>query len=189
MSSARYDLEFLQAACEEVEAYLLSKQLFWPINASSPLGEPAFPLLTLGGLLLSIKKSQARELNPGQSAIFIKTDKSIEMVKSRWRVAWGHKAQREFLSRLRQWENYMDELRQDPEIHGDYYAQEIRTRAILDFLMPEMDPPVGAYLDLLTGLDRVLREVLKPTNFIWPTDLVAGFPKESYWYLWGLPNQ
>ena len=49
MKSFAYDLGYLRAGLELLEAYLLAEDVFWPIDASPPEGEPEYPRLTLGG--------------------------------------------------------------------------------------------------------------------------------------------
>ncbi|HEY5573072.1 MAG TPA: hypothetical protein VIK64_08690, partial [Anaerolineales bacterium] len=63
MPSAEYDLGYLRAAVAALEDYLMSNELYWPIGAASPAGEPDYPRLTLGGLLLAQKRAHARDLS------------------------------------------------------------------------------------------------------------------------------
>lgn len=70
MPSAEYDLGYLKAGISALENYLLSNDLYWPVGASSPSGEPAYPRLTLGGLLLAQKRAHARNLTPEQRDVW-----------------------------------------------------------------------------------------------------------------------
>lgn len=188
MPSAGYDLGYIQAALQELETYLLSKELFWPLSASSPPGEPAYPRLTLGGLLLAQARSRARNLSPSQNTELAGLERHLDNLQRRWRTAWGRKAAWEFCSRLEQWKNYLNELRADPEDFGSTYGYEVQLRVMLELLTPSMDDPDPAYLDLLAGLDAVLKVTIAPADFIWGEELVGGFPEETYWYLWGRPE-
>ncbi|MBU0511522.1 MAG: hypothetical protein KKD28_09535 [Chloroflexi bacterium] len=156
MPSCEYDLGYLQASICELETYLLSKELYWPLSAASPLGEPAYSRLTLGGLLLSLERSRSRCLTPSQSAQLAHIETQLERTLSRWRAAWGRKAQWEFRSRLRQWENYLNELQRDPEAHAAFFRHEARLREMIDLLKPYMDAPTQADLELLNELDMLL---------------------------------
>ena len=51
MTDFAYYRTYLQAGLQELEPYLLSNQLFWPVNVSPSLGEPGYPKFTLGGFL------------------------------------------------------------------------------------------------------------------------------------------
>jgi hypothetical protein len=42
-----------------------------------------------------------------------------------------------------------------------------------------------AEVDLLNGLDTLLRAVIVPGEFVWDSVLAPSFPQETYWYLYG----
>ena len=65
---------------------------------------------------------------------------------------------------------------------------EVQLRVMLALLTPCMDEPDPAYLDLLAGLDAMLKVTIAPGYFIWGEELVEGFPEETYWYLWRKPE-
>ena len=162
MPSCEYDLGYLQAGIGELEIYLLSKELYWPLSAASPFGEPAYPRLTLGGLLLSLERSRGRQLTPSQSGQLARIETQLEHTRSRWRAAWGRKAQWEFRSRIRQWENYLNELQIDPESHAAFFRHEVRLREMIDLLKPYIDAPNPADLKLLNELDMLMQTLQIP---------------------------
>jgi hypothetical protein len=51
MPGAQYELDYLQAGIASLEAYLLSPEVYWTLQDSPRSGGPAYPSLTLGGLL------------------------------------------------------------------------------------------------------------------------------------------
>jgi hypothetical protein len=114
-----------------------------------------------------------------------KIDAEIGFVRSRWQVAWSRKAAWGFRSRLRQWGNVLKEIRMDPEDHLGYYNYEVRTRVYIHLLRLEIAEVESADQEHLDSLDLLLRALFKPGDFIWKRELVGGFPKEVYWYLWG----
>ena len=67
MASIEYDLGYLSEGLVSLERYLLSDEIYWNMRAPSPPGEPAYPLLSLGGLLLSKARLEARRLSMEQS--------------------------------------------------------------------------------------------------------------------------
>ncbi|HEX7973485.1 MAG TPA: hypothetical protein VF498_03680, partial [Anaerolineales bacterium] len=81
MPSVEYDLRYLQAGVETLEDYLLSSSVFWNIGASPPHGEPAYPQLTLGGLMLSKLRIHARPLTPEQSAELATIDQQLDTAR------------------------------------------------------------------------------------------------------------
>lgn len=185
MPSAEYDLGYLRAGIPALENYLLSNDLYWPIGASPPGGEPAYPRLTLGGLLLAQKRAHARDLTPQQRDELARLDEQMDDVRDRWRVAWERKAGRSFQARLRLWKNFLEDYRESPSANTDRYRYEVERRVMLHLLMDEAESVPQADLDLLKSLDKVVGAVLVPGDFIWDRELENGFPREPYWYLYG----
>ena len=185
MPTIVYDLKYIEAGLGEIEAYLLSDGLYWQTGASAPPGEPEFPSLTLGGLLLANQRLAAQRLDAAQQQVYQALVRSLEHSQAKWRVAWERKAQRSFQSRLMQWNNYLADYSAQPEAYAAQYPQEVRVRLMLALLKPlaeEIDPSA---LDLLRGLDALLRVQLRPGPFVWEAALADGFPQETYWYLFG----
>jgi hypothetical protein len=184
MPSLNYDLGYLQACVSDIEAYLLSKTLFWPTGGT--IG--TYPHLTLGGVLFALHRSQVMDLTPQQKDDLLRCELILNATRSRWQVAWGRKSQREFLSRLRQWQNYVNDLIKDPEDEIPYYSSEVRLRGFMSLLYPDMEQPDPVYLELLDNLDNALRLIFIPGDFVWEKEVASAFPKETYWYLWGVPG-
>ena len=195
MSKVEYDLRYLKAGVEELEQYLLSSQLYWPVHVVTPTGETPYLRLTPGELLLAREKLRARSLPPGDndevtSPVQAKIDRlegDFEVIRSKWRGNWGKKAAQDFSSRLALWRNFLGDYRKVPDDQAPFYAYEVRTRVILQLLEPEAVGIPAAELDMRTGLDTLLRAILVPGEFIWEAALKAGFPKADYWYLYAQP--
>ena len=195
MSKVEYDLRYLKAGVEELEQYLLSSQLYWPVHVVTPTGETPYLRLTPGELLLAREKLRAHSLSPGYndevtSPVQAKIDRlegDFEVIRSKWRGNWGKKAAQDFSSRLALWRNFLGDYRKVPDDQAPFYAYEVRTRVILQLLEPEAVGIPAAELDMRTGLDTLLRAILVPGEFIWEAALEAGFPKADYWYLYAQP--
>jgi hypothetical protein len=195
VSKVEYDLRYLKAGVEELEQYLLSSQLYWPVHVVTPTGETPYPRLTPGELLLAREKLRAHSLSPGYndevtSPVQAKIDRlegDFEVIRSKWRGNWGKKAAQDFSSRLALWRNFLGDYRKVPDDQAPFYAYEVRTRVILQLLEPEAVGIPAAELDMRTGLDTLLRAILVPGEFIWEAALEAGFPKADYWYLYAQP--
>ena len=185
MLSAEYDLGYLRAGIPALENYLLSNDLYWPIGASSPSGERPYPRLTLGGLLLAQKRAHARDLTPAQRDELARLDEQMDDVRNRWQVAWERKAGRSFQARLRLWNNFLEDYRESPSANADRYHYEVERRVMLHLLMNEAKAISEADMELLRGLDKVVRSALVPDDFIWDPEHENGFPREPYWYLYG----
>lgn len=185
MPSVEYDLRYLQAGASVLENYLLSGELFWPVGSRPPANEPAFPRLTLGGLLLARQRLSGRTLDKAQQAELTRIDQQLEVTRTRWKTAWGQKAGREFRSRLNLWRDFLEEYRQNPYGNSDRYSYEVRLRVMLHLLREGVDAIPSAEIELLAGLDQLLHALLAPGEFIWEAGLQDAFPHSTYWYLYG----
>ncbi|MBN2045971.1 MAG: hypothetical protein JW757_13195 [Anaerolineales bacterium] len=184
-ASPDYDQEYLHYALEELERYLLSDELFWPVLAR-PSSGGSFLKLTLGNLLLSLKKQktlqQGRQLTRLEETELDLIQSEIETVQRRWPVAWEAKAGREFRSRFTQWSHILNDLIKDYRKQAPYYQSEVRLRVLLQILS-EHTPGQTGY-DLVP-LDTILRGLWSAGRFIWPPQLERGFPRGEYWFLYG----
>ena len=179
------DLKYLEAGLEVLEAYLLADGLYWPVGASAPAGEPDFPSLTLGGLLLARQRLSASALSGDQQTLYQSLSAQLDDVHQRWQVAWERKAQRSFHARVNQWRNFLVDYGSHPAEHASRYAYEVRLRVMLALLLPTAGAVDAAELELLSGLDQIVRARLEPGGFIWDAALAAAFPQPAYWYLYG----
>lgn len=180
------DFEYLHHSLEELEKYLLSDELFWPLMAR-PTGGGSFLKLTLGNLLFSLHQLEALaegdQLSPADKAALRRTQMALEGLQRRWQVAWENKAGREFRSRFNQYANLLRDIKNAPEKQAPYYSHEIRIRVLLALLFAQAGEQDGYDLE---KLDAFLRGVLKrKTGFIWEPELQPGYPEDEYWYLYG----
>lgn len=184
MPSFEFDAGYLEAAIELLEEYLLSNEIYWKLNAGSPPGEPGYPSLTLGAVLLAEARLGARQLTAAQSQRFSHLIKEIEPIRSKWRTAWQNKAREEFRARLDLWGNYLEDFRRDPEGNIDRYGYEVNRRVMLAYLGEEAPEIPIVQKELLKGLDKILEGLMVPGEFIWDAELESGFPSERYPYLY-----
>ncbi len=188
MSSTAYDLGFLIAGIQEIEAYLLSKSLFWPLSTPSKPGESGYPRLTLGNLLLSKTRLKSKELSHSQSIEIQSLEKQLDHWRIKWRIMWERKACHEFDSRLRQWGHFLDEIIHKPELNIPFFVSEVRLRVLIELLKLEINSPSDHSIQKLSSLDGFLKSIFVPGEFIWADELESGFDRKIYWYLWGLPE-
>ncbi len=193
MPSIQYDLAFLQAGIPELQGYLLSHEIYWPLGLAAPLGERPYPRMTLGWLLLA--QTHARgwlttDLYPAQTTVVENLSQEMAEMRGRWQTAWAKKAAQEFSSRLKLWVNFINDYRGDKGGYANQYPYDVQRRVILHLLVGETDqiPPIE--LVLLREMDGYLRAVLKTGEFMWDKEVASMFPPSAYWYLYGnLPNK
>jgi hypothetical protein len=184
MPSFEYDFGYLEVAVELLEDYLLSKDIYWKLNTSSPPGEPGYPALTLGALLLAEARLRARQLSAVQNQRFSRLSEEIDRIRSKWRTAWGNKAKEEYRSRLDLWGNFLEDFRRDAHGNIDRYGYEVSRRVMLKFLSEDVPDIPIAQRELLAGLDRILEGMMVPGEFIWDEELETGFPADTFPYLY-----
>lgn len=187
-----YEQHFLSESLEQLQDYLLSGELFWQLNLRSLHGAAPYPQLTLGNLLLSrarleglkkggqLSSQQEKELN-GLTA-------KAEEIHGEWRSAWEKKAEKEFRSRLRQWERYLDEMGENPERHAAYYATEVRVRTILGLLAGQLPDAETVWKSELGRQDQRLKRMTAKGGFVWQPESKGAFPKERFWFLYVWPK-
>lgn len=184
MVSKRYDLGYLKAGMGEIEDYLLSNQLYWTLGSSSPPGEPIFPQLTLGTLLL-VSKRLKPQLDEREKNEFADELSKLKKIEHQWKSAWSQKASREFQARLNLWRNYLDDYRDHPMENYDRYAYEVSRRVVIDLLRPYLEKTSTYYDQILVGLDEILRGNFVRSSFLWEKGIEQSFPSTDYWYLYG----
>ena len=152
------DIDYLQAGIPELERYLLSNELYYPLGAR-------LPQLTLGGILLSLARIGLRgELLRARA----------ESTREKWRSAWEAKSAREVNARGRLWVEYLAEYREDPKSNLRLYPQHVRHRAMLTLLgQPAHES------------DALLKTAFKEGKFVWEQELAQNFSRDSFWYLFG----
>ena len=188
MPSVEYDLNYLRAGLLDLQGYLLSNEMYWPVGATSPSGEPPYPRVTLGNLLLAQSRLEGRRLTGEQKAEYERLKQRLESTRQEWRVAWEQKAQREYSARLNLWRDFLEEYRKKPAANIDRYPYEVSRRVLLQLLEPEAGTIPAEEAEMRSGLDGILKAVFMPGKFVWDEELKTSFAREPYWYLYGEPK-
>ena len=191
MHSPDYNLSLANAMLDELEPYLLSSELFWPLEQRLARGMPRFPRLTLGGLLLSIDEltAQEAELTSNQAAAWLQIQSLFAHNQVRWEVGIERKAVRELNCRLNLWRAYLMDLEEKKE-GPDNYAHEARQRVMFQRLLdPASKHPEVALLNVsMLSLDSKLKAFFITGSFIWDKRLESVYPPTDFWYLYGTPR-
>ena len=185
MPSSEFDLQYLEASLGLLEDYLLSQELYWQLGANPPRGEPAFPSLTLGAVLLAQARANARRLAAGHEKRFTRINQQIDQIHKKWPVAWEKKARQEYSARLKLWRNFLEEYRQSPKENANRYAYEVGRRVMLALLEKHASEIPHEEEAMISGLDGLLNAALDQGDFIWENEVAGGFSKNQYPYLYG----
>lgn len=180
MQTIEEERAYLEAVLPELPDFLLSKDIYWP--AGPRITGPSrsqFAQLSLG----NIRLAEARLKASGASASNADLIAAIDQINDRWRSNWSKKAALEFSGRLRMWKDRLEELLRDPS--PVYYRYEVRLRVILALLAEDVLAGIPLQeQEYLAGLDARLSGASVKAGFIWEPAQQAGFPEETYWYLY-----
>ncbi len=182
------DLKILEAMAAGMDEYLRNQSLFWP------LPDTTMPRLTVGGYLLRQHRLVAlrqllalREQQRLDDAIRLFNEALVEKV-----VAFEKRANDELHARLRQWSEYIRELRHESLAAGDYYASAVEIRAIIAAILAKLSmPPYELDKGIRTeadAYDKALHNYWQPGDFVWPEDWRSAYPPKDYWWLYGRPR-
>ncbi len=183
------NLAFVRAMLGEFEAYLLSDELYWPLDSSS-LKLPFPPRLTPGRLALTLDEleAQSEDMTPAQRAECRKLNIQAESIQRKWSAALGRKAAWEMHSRLNLWKAYINDMVENAD-RADNYAYEVQQRVIFErnTEWAEREPEAEQSLQAIRSVDAALRSFFKAGDFIWDARLRSCYPRERYWFLYGVP--
>lgn len=163
------DLTAFKQMTDELEEYLLSGVEFWPLSGSSD-----FPKLSLGTYLLAQQRLTVAPLTPELTAMLKKGAAILEQ----WRSNAEKKAEKELHTRVRLWQNFVDEGR-------GRYATEVAQRAMAGLLVNAF-PSLSQTPDgqRLATLDARARGKYPAGPFVWDADLQPAFPASEFWFLY-----
>lgn len=183
----RYDLRVAEVMVEGMAGYLRGEALFGVTQGT-------MPKLTLGGYLM-----RQRRLYELRGLLEREEVERVVDLKARFAaimqeqlVRSEQRAEREYQSRLRQWETYIRDLRRDAKAHFHYYATAVEPRAMIaelhDLLATppyRLNPELSERRGLLDGGLKGIWAV--DGEFVWPEAWRPAYPSQSFWWLYGEP--
>jgi hypothetical protein len=182
------ELNYLFEAVPMLDRYLESKETAWPLPSIAREPAYTFSTLTIGVLLFMLKRAKARDLNGKQADERGDYETRIFQSRIHHERDWMKKVGQDLGNRMRQWGAFLDGYRNDPLSVITSYPNQVSQRVILQALMDEQDPGsllVAPLQFMLQTLDAALKTNFTPGDFVWEPALMAGFPKDSDWYLYG----
>ena len=181
------DLAALEAMAAEMDEYLKNDVLFWPMARRD------MPRLTLGGYLMR----QHRLLGLRDLLSMQEQDRLHKAINTYHKaleekvVRFEKRAHEELEARLRQWETYLGEAKQGTGVA--YYESAVEPRAMIEALLAQLRVQPyrvqEALPQKLALLDRGLRKIWDPGDFVWPQEWKEAYPKEKNWWLYGHPRK
>ena len=171
MPNLEQDSRFIKEALPQLQEYLLSNELYWPLRAT-------LPRLTPGALLLALTRLDAIS---SPTAAYKRAE--LDAIRAKWRTAWEQKSIQETRNRLKLWSASIDEWQSATGENLADYMGAVRHRTILQLLLDEIDAEKEQIQ--LRELDLFLQAHLKKSEFLWEKELQSAFPKDIFWFLYG----
>lgn len=186
MFSWQMEWGIIRAAVPEWEAFLFSREIYWPLNFDRDFeaGSGGKPRLSAGRLLLAILLLDYFALNDPQVETAVRNDlRMINELKADWKSNWQKKQELEIPARLRQWEQNIREIRGGLFSIAEY-ANQVNVRLILDLLLGNTDSSLSAHSQThLAALDTQLKQYSSSGPFVWEAALAPAFDSLTHWYL------
>ncbi len=192
MESVDYNLDLIEAMLDEIEDFLLSADIFWPLAKRSKPDSPPFPRLSTGGLLITQDEclAQEAEMNSNQKVRHAKLQRQWNGVLNKWRSAIGRKSEREMGMRLNLWRAYLSDLEEGGASHFDYHRE---TRNRVQFTrLRTLTAGSSKTLEMektIRSLDARLLNLTIASAFIWDERLRKTYPEGNFGVLYRQPRE
>jgi hypothetical protein len=192
MESVDYNLDLFEAMLDEIEGFLLSADIFWPLAKRSKPDSPPYPRLSMGGLLMTQDESLAQEveMNSDQKALHAQLQSQWERILRKWRSALGRKSEREMGMRLNLWRAYLSDLEEGSASQFDYH-RETRNRVQFTRLLT-LTTSSSKTLNMektIRSLDARLLNLTIASEFIWNDRLRDTYPEGNFGFLYRQPRE
>ena len=181
------DLTIAEQMAEGMADYLRMDTLFGKMPGT-------MPALTLGGYLLRQHRLLALRdvLSLAEQERLSRTVQLVYDTLQAWVVRSEARAHQEFGARLRQWEEYIRDLRRDLRGTTSYFPTSVETRAMITGLHNLLTTPPFNFdetlMERLSLLDSGLQAIWAPGPFVWPEEWAPAYPSSTFWYLYGKPR-
>jgi hypothetical protein len=192
MRSPDHQLAYLQLLLDSLEPYLLSREIFWPLEPGTGLSGETPSRLSLGALALTLDRLAVEEpdLPPSKKSSLLRLQRQWEAHQAKWRVAVERKAVLETHARLRLWSTYLDDLDETEGAREDY-PHEVRQRVMVARLAPWSGAGEEAErnTEQTRVLDARLQRRFEAGPFVWEDDLSPIYAAPGFWFLYGRPSE
>jgi hypothetical protein len=175
------DFSILRTAASDLQQYLLSPVLYWPVEGGSSSPGQA-PRLTPGNLLLAQARLNVLALPAQQTAERARLNSQVDEIRTQWVIAWQRKAASEFSARLNLWNEAVKGLASSLAQAARLYSQDVRWRVMLELLLTEGGESLN--IGLLVPVDARLRAFGKLGPFVWPPEVETAFSFQRFWFLY-----
>jgi hypothetical protein len=174
------EIEYVEAAVEELQDYLVSSDLYGVISGlNNPTNAETFRL-TPGNILLSFRKIFANKRSVHYANDYI-CYQNFDRIRNKWHVAWTTKMERELINRMQIWDNYLKEISLGERSDAVYRFQ-VRNRTIVEIISSEINN--NKHNQAISRLDEILISFSNIGPFVWESEIMNGFSTNQFWFLY-----
>lgn len=194
--SSRYslarDLDELEQMVERLGDYLLGDAMYLSIGGGFFRGSST-PQMTIGALLLRRRRLSHLRAKL-KRADGIRLDAALAQhadLQREWTLHYEKKLRREVPMRLKVMAGFFRECSENPRDCGGAYPVEALRRTIVQEILLALDEFGYEKRDAAAAprpADQALRRLLHAGEFIWAPPLEAVYPRATFWWLYGRPD-
>lgn len=183
------DLKILTAMAAEMDDYLKSETLYWPMIHGD------MPKLTLGGYFMRQHRlfHLTDALNDQERARLETAVQQFQQALAEKVVRAEQHAHEELGVRARQWGTYLNDVQRERALAAVNYETAVENRVMAEALVHFLRTPPyeleGSAARNLQMMDAGLRRYWQPGDFVWPPVWQKAYPEAAYWWLYGRPRK
>lgn len=199
MSEQKYsieqDLREANAMVEGLDRYIQGDQLYGTTGSGGFLSSGNMPSLTIGALVMRIRrlKAQSEKLNNMQRDQLREIEVMHQALLKEWRYRYQDRMVWEANSRLDAMSTFFEECSSNPRLCAQVYMPEVLRRTTVQELFQQMqDLNVAQFDEVMKkarAVDARLRRFVRPSAFVWSSDLQPVYPQEVYWWMYNRPQE
>ncbi len=187
------DLAVVVTMATQFESYILRGEVYrtvvLPVDADSGAGERPVQS-SCGDVLARLHKlaAQSDSLSPEQKQTLTEARAQIDKATGRLPSHYQALLLREARARLNSLNWFLDDCSENRRECRVQYPFEIRNRQRIAEIGKALDAAsADALATQLAGVDQGLQAMLGRGDFVWEGSVAHVYPRDEYWYLYGLP--
>ncbi len=177
-----HDVDTVQAMASRLVPFVYEKEMF-----GYTLDD--LPKLTIGGLLMRLHRLALLDnlLSDEQRERLATAQQQVDSVKQEWLVAYTNKTTDELTMRINEWNQFLNEGRQNQDECREMYPAMVEKRVMAQVLANEarelnaLTPEIEKRLN---GIDSQLQGYFKAGSFVWDQRLQGTYPQDQYGFLY-----
>jgi len=177
-----HDVHIVQAMASRLVPFVYENEIF----GYTP---DDLPKLTIGGLLMRLHRLTllGNLLSDEQRQRLATAQQQVDSVKQEWLVAYTNKTTDELIIRINEWNQFLNECRQNQDECREMYPAMVEKRVMAQVLANEarelnaLTPEIEKRLN---GIDSQLQGYFKAGSFVWDQRLQGTYPQDQYGFLY-----